>query len=490
MKKSKLEIRKIKNKVIFGMSSLILREVGMKILSVFGQLFLVRLLLPEYFGVFAIISFIVTTVDFLLDLGLTQAVIQNKTRITKEQLSTIFYIKFGIALGFIILFYFISPFFKLIYHQLTDENITMVRVLSTIFLIRPIQSNIISMMDRELEYKIISLIDVIGISFYYLAAIILALLNFQVWSFIYAILIKEIIEVALALRFRFWMPTFHFSIKKTKKLLKFGLYYQIGSVLFLLHNSMIPLIGGLRFSSNIIGLLDWSRSIALLPNTISENFGRVAMSGMSRIQERVDLISLSINKSVSLLNIIVFLFLVIVGGFGREIILYVFTEKWLPALPALYWFTAGTLFLGGNIAVGHGLLAIGRAKEQTIIFGILTFIEFALAIIFARMFGFVGISIAYFIDAFALFVGYYILGIKFGMKLDIKSPFINKLIVVSISFLIAFVLNYIISSSFTFLLFKCGIVSIMYIYLSFLFSKKDTKELVQLLKMARNTKKV
>jgi bacillithiol system protein YtxJ len=181
----------LKGKVIGGMISLVVREIGMKGLSIVGQLFLVRLLTPEIFGIYAVLTFIVTTLDFLLDLGLTQGVIQNREKISQEQFSTIFFLKFFSAFILFVLFILLAPLLKAIYPQLTNDHILMMRVLSLIFLFRPIQSTITSILDRNLEYKLIARIDIVGISTYYLIAIFLSVIHFQVWALVLAIVGKE-----------------------------------------------------------------------------------------------------------------------------------------------------------------------------------------------------------------------------------------------------------------------------------------------------------
>ncbi len=480
----------LKGKVIGGMISLVAREVGMKVLSVIGQLFLVHLLSPENFGIFAVLTFIVTTLDFLLDLGLTQGVIQNRHKISQEQFSTIFYLKLFSSFFLFILFVISAPLLKIIYPQLTNDHIFMIRLLSIIFLMRPLQSTITSMLDRNLDYKLIARIDILGISTYYLVAVFLSVLHFQVWALVLAIISKEIIETITAFTIKRWQPSFTFSLKKIHGMINFGFYSQLGSLLFLLHTSVIPLVGGMRFSPYSLGLLDWSWGIALLPNALSDNFGRVALSGMSRIQERRELVVKAINKSVVFLNIISFIFPVIVLSFGYEIIFFIFSDKWLPALPALTVFSIGTIFMGGNIAVGHGLLAVGRVKVQTIVFGILTLLEIAVAIIFSSYFGIIGISYAFLIHAFALFIAYYIIGYLSGMKLSLAHPYLGPFATILLTYFFNLILNSLLSSNIIFFVLKLVFATIFYSICTFVFTNAEARELIGLFINSRKGKKL
>src|SRR5438045_5753919 len=90
---SEKKISELKQKTIKSTIQLISREVLMKIIAIVGQLFLIRLLDPASFGVFAILSFILATAEIFSDIGLNLAIIQQKQQPTSAQFSTIFFNK-------------------------------------------------------------------------------------------------------------------------------------------------------------------------------------------------------------------------------------------------------------------------------------------------------------------------------------------------------------------------------------------------------------
>lgn len=76
MKKEK--IKDLKNRAISGISTLLVRELLLKFAAVAGQLVLVRIIAPDFFGIYAIVSFIVSLLEFFTDFGVTPAIIQKK----------------------------------------------------------------------------------------------------------------------------------------------------------------------------------------------------------------------------------------------------------------------------------------------------------------------------------------------------------------------------------------------------------------------------
>ena len=70
----------LKQKVVSGLLVLIFRDFGMKVVAIFGQLLLVRVVAPEFFGIFAILTFIINAFDLITDLGFSQAIIQQQKK--------------------------------------------------------------------------------------------------------------------------------------------------------------------------------------------------------------------------------------------------------------------------------------------------------------------------------------------------------------------------------------------------------------------------
>src|SRR5258706_12580174 len=83
----------LKKKTVIAISSLIAREFIIKLIAIVGQLFLVHLFSPKDFGIIAIISVIVSLIDQVSDIGLTQATIQQKDTPSQKILSSIFFTK-------------------------------------------------------------------------------------------------------------------------------------------------------------------------------------------------------------------------------------------------------------------------------------------------------------------------------------------------------------------------------------------------------------
>lgn len=477
MKYDKLSL---KEKVLSGMLVLILRDFGLKVISIVGQIILVRLVAPEYFGVFAILSFILYIFELISDLGFSQAIVQTKNELTNTQLSTVFYIKVILACLAILLAIVCFPLINLFYKQLNSSNFIMVIILSSTIIFKSIRHMIFALFDRGLKFNVISKIEVMGIVAYFIVAISLAYHKIFLWNFIWAIVVKEILELIVAFYYSRWRPSLKFNFRSIEHMVKYGSFLQIGNLIAFVENSMIP-IAGSRLSSNNIGLLDWSASVARLSNTVFENYGRAAFAGMSKIQDRKDKISQAVNKSISFLNMFSFLFTLLVAGYSHEFTQLALSQKWIGALPSLYWFVSSVLFFGASITIAHALLAMGKSKEVTLLSGVIVIGQLVTSFFLTYYFGFVGIAIASFIAYTVQAIGYYIVGKKFGLKLGLQHIFFDKIIVFIIAGIIVILLNQALSyPSYISLTVKILVTILFYGILHFIISKEEISEALQI----------
>lgn len=471
----------LKSNIIQGFSTLIVREFFIKIFSLIGQIFLARLLIPSDFGIYVIIVFIIGLFGLFSDVGLSLAIIQHKTEPTHAELSGAFYFKTLLGLVLIAIIWVISPSIKLFYPTFVDANVTMLRVFSVTLLLANFRSIPTSLLERKIKYNLISLIDIVGVFVYYVIALSAALSNLGVWSFIIAVVIKEIVETIILFTIQPFLPQMTLSIKNLKKMLRFGLYIQGNGIVNFFVNSINPIIGGRMVGSYGVGLLDFAFNIGSLPTTIGINFGRVAFAGYSRIQEQKKLLSNSISHSISMLAIMLYIFPVVVYSFSGQLIPFVFSPKWIPAIPALYWYTAVTFFLPVISPLGQGILAIGKSKEIFWSTFITTIFSLVGAYLLVRLFGLLGIAIIYFFAVLFLFIFYIFILKKSGFNFQIFSILAPKLAATFIVLVFSITLNLVLPGGIFILFVKLFLSSLMYLLFMFIFAKKDFLDFFKLI---------
>ncbi len=475
------ETAEVKSKMAHGFGVLIVREFILKIFAFGGQLVLARLLAPEDFGMYAMIIFLITLFSLFSDIGLSPAIIQRKKNLSQHELSTVFAIKISISIVLIVLLNILTPLFQMLYPSLQEIHVWMLRILSLTLLFTALRSLPVALIERDLHYNKISTIDITGIGTYYIITVACALQGWGVWSFISGVVMKELVEVFVAFYYRPYSPDFHFKYKEVKDMVKFGAFIQAGGITNFLYTAMIPVVGGIKGGPYAVGLLDWGSNIVAVPESITNNFSRVAFSGFAKLQDDKELLSKAIAKSVSLLIIITMFFSVLIFGFAQEGVRLVFTEKWVAGIPALYWFAIGIPLYAVFASYGQGLLTLGKSKE--VFFAMLTAngTGLLLAFLLVQKIGFIGVAIASTIALVILFFFYLIFAKQVGLSINLLKIALPKVAVGIVTFFYIILLNTIFPQGTIVFILKVITVSVLYGLLTFIFAKKELLTLVSLL---------
>jgi len=466
----------LKTSIIQGFGTLVVREFFLKILSFIGQIFLARLLAPSDFGVYVVIVFVVNFLSLFSDVGLSLAIIQKHEEPTKEELSGVFILKMILSLLVVTVVWIFAPLLKNFYPTFSVSNVLMLRMLSLIIITGSIRSIPISLLERKLKYNLISIIDIIGVSIYYFISLFFAFMHFGAWSFILGALCKEVGETIVLYAIQPFIPQFSLFKARIKHMIKFGIYIQGNGLVNVITDSITPVIGGRTSGIYSVGLLDFAYNLGTLPETIAVNFGRVAFAGFSRIQKEKEILTNSISRSMSMLAIILYIFPVIIFGLGNELVPIIFSAKWAAAIPALYWYSAGSIFLPIISSLGQGILVIGKSKE--IFWATLTTVVtgWLIALVLIHFIGFVGIAVAYFFIVVSFCIFYLLILKRSDYNFPVVSILRPKLLVALLSFLIILALNIILPHGVITLIVKLMVVTISYILLTFIFVRKDAVE--------------
>lgn len=487
----------LKSKMAENFSLLLAREFLLKIFAFVAQLILARFLSPDDFGFYVIIIFLVSFFGLFADMGLSPSIIQKKENPTTQELSTIFFVQATNALLLIFLIFVVTPLIYRLYPTFKDTHIAMLHIASVILLLSSLRSIPIALLERKLAYATISKIDIFGIVTYYLTGVFFAYIGFHTWSLIFATLAKEFIEVCLIYIFAPWFPGFYFDYKKIKQMMHFGLFIQGTGILNFINASVTPLIAGTQKGSYSVGLLSWASNLAKTPvDAITNSFGRIAFSGFKHMQTDRILLKKTVEKSSGIVSILLFFIPVLLFGLGKEGISIVYTDKWYPAVPALYWFTASVIFDAVIVSLGQGILVLGASKPIFIVTLISNIFNIVLSFLLLLSFGFLGIAISSFFTSFFLFLMYIFIGSKMQLSIDI-SAFIPKIAIVFSTIVFISVMNLLLPHNFIIFITKSILSILVYFLFMFLFSRNDmvaiivvSLGLIKLHKLAEFSKKL
>ena len=234
------ESQELKKKIITGVLVLATRNFLLNIFSFATNLILTILLTPQIFGVFFLVSAIISFLNYFSDIGLAAALVQKKEEPSKEELTTVFTLQEMLVLSIIVIITLFSPLITQFY-KLGNDGVFLLYALLFSFFLSSLKTIPSILLERKLEFGTLSIPQVVESFAYYLVTLVLAFLNFGVYSFAWGAIARGITGVIVIYYISPWKISFRFSFAHLKHLLTFGIPFQTNSLLALVKDDLLTL---------------------------------------------------------------------------------------------------------------------------------------------------------------------------------------------------------------------------------------------------------
>lgn len=320
----------LKKQAISGVIWTFAQQFSVQIINFGVQIVLARLLMPEDFGLIAMITVFISIGQTLMDSGMTSSIIRMK-RPDQLDYSTVFVTNFLISIGIYILVYFGAPFVAKFYEQDLLKNI--LRVFALTFVIRAFVAVHVAKLTKEMNFKTQMKLQVPSTIVGAIVGVVMAYMGYGVWSLVGLNLAQTLVFTIQNWIFIPWRPSFVFNKRRFKYHLNFGYKLTLSGLLDTIYNDAYRIVIGKFYSPASVGFFNQAETMRLFPvQQVSTVMGKVTYPLFSNIKGDVQLKSAykSTMKLVLFVVIPIMLVLIIIA---EEFFLFLFGAKWLPAVP-------------------------------------------------------------------------------------------------------------------------------------------------------------
>jgi len=329
------------------------------------SIFLTRLLEPSEFGLVGIAMVFISISQVFLDVGLSSALIQNKQN-SSITYSSVFYLNFITGVLLTAIFYLIAPLIGSFYEN--NKIASLVRWLSLIFLFNSLNIVQATILRRELNFKLLTIRSTIAAIVGGIFGIVCAFLDLGVYSLVIQNLVSALLGTTLLWTITNWKPKLEFSWSELKKLYGFSAYVFASSFFSAIFQRLDILFVGKLFDPSVLGF--YTRAVSLkdlVTRYSSSSITKVFYPVLSSIQDN----KLEFNKIyLKVISVISFLSFGITGILyilGKDIILILFGEKWLPTVNIFQILIIGACNYPINSMMVNVVMSMGKSKENFLI---------------------------------------------------------------------------------------------------------------------------
>ncbi len=321
----------LKKQALSGVKWTFLQQVGTQGIGFVISILLARLLDPKEFGLIGMITVFIGIGASLMNAGLGSSLIRSK-ELDERDYATVFYFNLIASILIYIIIYFAAPFIAIFYNQPVLSQL--IRWYAVTFIINAFGIVQTTRLTKLMDFKTLALISVPSLIIGGSVGLFMAYNGYGVWSLIGFYLTQSLVKVIQLWIYSGWKPLWVFDNKKFKKHFNFGYKITLSGLLDTIFNNVYSIVIGKFFPVAQVGFYQRANSLQMYPvGIISSILSRVTYPLFAQIQD--DNVRLkSIYKRILQLNIFLLAPTLVIGGVLAEpLFRFLFTEKWLPAVP-------------------------------------------------------------------------------------------------------------------------------------------------------------
>lgn len=373
---------------------------GTEIISFVGNVLIARILVPEDYGLVAMVSIFITLCMSFTDAGFNDGLIRNNC--DKYDIGTVATYNILVALLLYSIMYFSAPLIANFFNR--DELIGVTRVLAIGVILKSFTLSGFVQLNKSLRFKTKTIINVICSISALTVVYILALNGYRYWALVMQPIIIAILNIISLLVIAKWKPYFCFKWKRFKEMFSFSSNLLVSYLITTISNNIYGFIIGKFYSADNLGFYNQAHK---MQQVATQGINNVILTtsypiiAKEKDPDKQYRLYLSLFKKYNfIMSFLVFLLI----GLSDCIFYTIFSEKWLPSAPLfsifmIYALTYPIMTINANIAKIQGKsmlyrnLALLRSGLQIIALVICSQISLRTIIIGQVIAAFISVSV-------------------------------------------------------------------------------------------------
>ncbi len=406
-------------------------QVAQQVLRLGFSVALARLLTPRDFGLLGMVGVFTGFAGIFVTMGLGQAIIQRQTLSTKH-LSTALTLSLLSAVVIACVLWSSAGYIAVLYRE--PVVAPLLRVLSFQFLLSATGVVHSSLLQREMRFRELALIELAAFITGSSLAVLLAWIGWGTWSLVFNSLAFAGVQTFLFWRLSGWKPSIGFDRAVARELWSFGGYLMGFNLLnYWARNADNYLIGKYCGASDL-GLYGRAYHFMMLPvSNISRVIANVLYPAMCRLQddrERFVRVLLRMHRAIAVLAFPLIVGLVMLS---TPLVLFLFGNRWLGMVPILQVLLIAAL---GQVFSQQGLVfnSLGRA-DLTFKVGATNSVFIVASFVAGLPWGALGVAKAYVVVWWLIVFPYsweragQLLGLHFWhIAWNVRKPFVGAIV--------------------------------------------------------------
>lgn len=342
---------------------------------------LARILNPKDFGVVGMVTAVIGVFSVFRDFGLSAAAVQ-RTTVTREQSSNLFWINLLVGAVLCVTIMAISPLVAVFYHEPRLVGVTL--ILATGFLSNAAGVQHSALLEREMRFTTLAVIDATALLVSTAIGISMALMGSGYWALVATASLYPLgYTIGLWLSTR-WLPGKPQRGAGIRSMMHFGVKVTANNLIMYLANNLDKVLLGRVWGGEALGIYGRAYQLINIPtDNLNYAAGGVAFAALSRVKEDPQRLRNYFLKGYTLILSLTVPITFTCGLFAPDMIHIFLGAKWKSAI-VVFQLLAPTALAFAILTPLGWLIAslgmVGRGLKMACVFGPLIVLAYVIGL--------------------------------------------------------------------------------------------------------------
>lgn len=336
-----------------------LERIGAQGVGVIINIVLARLLVPEDYGILAVMVIFTNLANQLVLNGFNTSLIQNKD-VTDEDYSSVLNISWIFSVLLYAILYFCAPWIAGFYN--IPALVLPLRVLALLLFPSVLQSVQTAKLRRDMDFKQLFQLTILASLIGGGVGVGMAYAGLGVWALVGQQLAGSICTcIVLWVKLK-WRPQLVINWTRVGVLFSYGWKLLAASLLNTLYADLTGLVIGKKYTPTMLAYYDKGQMLPskLLVN-INDSIQNVMLPALSKVQDDRARCKEMMRRSVQVSCFIIFPMMAGLAAVTEPVVIILLTEKWLPCVPFMQLACLNHAFYPVHTANLQAMKAMGRS---------------------------------------------------------------------------------------------------------------------------------
>lgn len=321
----------LRDKVTVGVAWSVAEKIGSMLMQMVVSIVVARLLMPEDFGVLAILTFFTALMAVVVDSGFSQTLIR-KTEPTESDYKSVFLFNIVTSLVLYAVMTALSPAIAAYYNLPVISKIAPV-----LFLLLPVNALTViqnTIFARQFRFATLSRINFASATIAGVAAITMAWCGFGVWSLVAQRLAQVTVKAVLLWWRGDWRCKGRFDFSALRAMSGFSFRLMGTDIISYLYNNIAQLFIGKMHSATTLGYYNQAQKLKELPVTsVVQSFQSVTYPALANVKGDKQKFADSYLRVLAITAAVIAPVMVGMVAVADDMFMLMLGQRWMPTVP-------------------------------------------------------------------------------------------------------------------------------------------------------------